>query len=400
MVGISFSTSSIAIIGNFWFLQKKSLIGDVISHALLPGVCVAFLCAQSIAEPYLTIGAFIAGSLALFILDKIVFHSKVKQDGAMAFIVSCFLGTGFFLLTYIQQGGSENQSRLKNLLFGHAATLVREDIFVFICLACLLMVITSLFFKSFSLISFDPLFSEAIGYPVGRLNLLLQFLTILTIIIGVKSIGVLLIATTLTLPAASAYFWTNRLWIMVFISALIASLSSILGTLFSYYISDLPTGPCIVMSMVFCAVFSFLLAPKKGWVYRRYMGYRYGQKVAMENVLKIFYELGEKDKDYYGERSLEGLSAERFMSARVVKGVLGKLVQKGWVRKKTGASWVLTSTGKVEAARIYNLHILWEAYLVHYVNIQSDHVHDDAESIEHVITPDLEAELRAILKMN
>lgn len=397
LIGVVLSTISTAIIGSFWFLQKKALIGDVIAHALLPGICLGFLCTSTKMALYLTIGAFITGSLALFLLEQVNVYSKIKKDSAMALIISTFLGIGLFLLTYIQQSGNESQAGLKSFLFGQASTLVTEDIFVFMGLACILISITILFFKAFSTIGFDPIFAQTIGWPVGLLNLLIQSLTILTIVTGMQSIGILLIASILTIPAATARFWTNHLPFIVVFAALFATLSSILGTMLSYLIAGLPTGPCIVLCLIGLALLSFLIAPKKGFLSRRYKQYKYQEKILIENVLKLVYELGKEDGLYYRDRKFDMLLAKRPMLIKDLKKAFKKLLAKGWVVKTGNNLWRLTPSGKAKGEHVLNLHTLWEAYLMRYLKIKPDHAHDDAESIEHLLTPEIEVDLRRLL---
>lgn len=399
LTGIILSTSSIAIIGNFWFLQKKSLISDAIAHALLPGICIGFLCAGSTKNTlYLTIGGAITGAIALLFLEQIHTHTKIKKDAAIAMVISTFLGSGLFLLTYIQQGGSGGQAGLKLFLFGHTATLMNQDILIFIGLSCLITSITILFFKPFTLLSFDPLFVQTIGWPLGSLKLLLQGLTILTILAGVRAMGTLLIASILIIPAATARFWSSKLSHMVLFSVFLATCSTILGTCLSYFIADLPTGPSIVLCMITLALLSFFVAPQTGLLPRKYKRYKYQEKILIENVLKLLYQLGEEAGAPYKGTKKEVLLKKRPMLAKQLNKALKKLSAQGLINRKNNDTWVLTSEGRAQGKHILSLHTLWETYLMRYLTIQADHVHDDAEAMEHLLTPRLEAELRALLK--
>lgn len=397
LIGVICSTSSTAIIGCFCFLQKKTLAGDAIAHALLPGLCLGFLYTGTQAPFYLIIGACTTGALALFLIDYLPTHSKIKQDTATALVLSSFFGIGLLLLTHIQQSGNVHQAGLQSFLFGHAATLVSQDLLVFTMLSIILIITTILFFKEFKLIIFDARFAHTIGWPVRSLKLLLHAMIILAIVAGIRSIGVILIASILISPAAAARFWTDRLPTMLILATTFAILASIIGTLLSYKISRLPTGPCIVLTITAIALFSFSFSPKKGFIARKYRAYQYHQKVLTENIIKMLYKLGQKDGQHNAYRKEITLLEKRPMNHKNLVRTLKKLQKQGLVAQKKPALWALTSAGKTKGAHMLHLHILWEAYLARHLKIQPDHVHDDAEAIEHLITPELEADLTRLL---
>src|SRR5690554_5361025 len=131
--------SSAAMVGAFILLQKKALIGDAVSHAVLPGICAAFLFSGSKHIGFMLVGAFITGWLALVAIDYIVAKSKIKKDAAIGLVLSVFFGTGMVMMTYIQQSGNAAQSGLDHFLFGKAATLIGTDLLIFSILAIVLL---------------------------------------------------------------------------------------------------------------------------------------------------------------------------------------------------------------------------------------------------------------------
>ncbi len=397
LLGVICSTISTAIIGCFCFLQKKTLVGDAIAHALLPGLCLGFLYTKTQNPFHLITGACTTGAIALFLIDYLPTHTKIKKDTATALILSTFFGTGLLLLTHIQQSNNTNQAGLQRFLFGHAATLVLHDLLIFAILGLILIITTTIFFKEFRLIIFDIKFAHTIGWPVRSLKLLLHTLTILAIVAGIRSIGVILITAILITPAAAARFWTDRLPIMIILAATFASLASIVGTLLSYKISHLPTGPCIVLVTTAIALLSFAFAPKKGIIARKYRKYQYQQKILRENIVKQLYKLGQEDGLYTAPRKISTLVEKCSIKNKKLVYTLKKLLKQGLVTQKKTDLWSLTPAGKAKGAHILHLHLLWEAYLVHHLNIQLDHVHEEAESIEHLITPELEADLTKLL---
>ncbi len=169
LVGISSS-----VIGNFAYLRKRALLGDAIAHAVLPGICLAYMLQGTRSLWVLLPGAFISGWLALQTIDWIDRKSRIKPDAAIGLVLSVFFGAGVMLLTRIQQTGTGTQSGLKNFLFGQAAAIQPGDLVVFAITGIVLCGGVALFFKEFTLLSFDPEFSRASGLPVRWLELLLS----------------------------------------------------------------------------------------------------------------------------------------------------------------------------------------------------------------------------------
>ena len=151
---------SSAIMGCFTFVKKKSLVGDVIAHAVLPGICISFLVSDSKNPFLLIIGAFISGWMSIIVMDAIIRNTKIKEDAATGLSLSVFFGIGILLMTYIQHSGNASQSGLDTFLFGKAAALVGEDLIAFSLIAGIILVVVFLFYKEFKLISFDPLFAK------------------------------------------------------------------------------------------------------------------------------------------------------------------------------------------------------------------------------------------------
>lgn len=390
-------TGSTALIGSFALLKKKALIGDAIAHAVLPGICLAFIITGSKHPMVLTLGAFATGWLALILIDQITQHSKIKEDTAIALVLSSTFGLGVLLLTAVQHTGNAAQVGLANFLLGKAAALTSMDVQVMTILSLLSAVIVLLFFKEFTLVAFDKNFAYAIGIPVQRLELLLTSLTVLSIVVGIRAVGIVLIAAMLITPAATALFWTHHLPTMIGLAAALSMLAGLIGVFISYLAPAMPTGPWIVMIISLFAYTSFLFAPKKGLLARRLRQRKHQKKVLHENVLKLFYELGDLDGHFYKSRTLSALRQHRpLLQSKLLKG-LHQLQQQNMLQQDN-QKWRLTATGKNKGAAISRLHRLWELYLTQYLKIKPDHVHEDAESIEHIITPAVEADLQQLLK--
>ena len=381
-----------ALVGAFAFLRKRALVGDAIAHAILPGVCLSFMISGSKNPFFLIIGAFISGWLGLILIDAIERTTKLKSDAAIGIILSVFFGFGILLLTAIQHSGNASQAGLDKFLFGQAAAMSHQDIYVFAGIGLLLMITILVFYKAFKLISFNPDYAKVIGLPVKSLEILLSTLTVLAVAVGIQAVGVVLMAALLITPASGARFWTDRLGIMILLATIFGAISAFLGSYVSYVAPSMPTGPWIVMFLSIITVTSIWFAPKRGLFYRIKTQRENKKKILIENILKVFYHIGEQAEDYEKPRSTSHLMETRGMRPEEWKSGLNQLVQKNLVRKKAN-KWIITQQGLLEAKRIVRLHRLWEMYLNQRLKLEPDHVHNDAEAIEHIITPELEKQL-------
>lgn len=388
---------SSAVVGTFTFLKKRALTGDAVAHSVLPGVCLAFILSGSKNPFALIIGAFITGWLSLLFIDLVTKKSKIKEDTAIGLTLSVFFGIGILLLTAIQRTGNVSQSGLDHFLFGKAASLVGEDLMVFSITGILLILTIVAFYKELKVISFDPNFSTSSGVPVKALDLLLTSLTVLAVVIGIQAVGVVLMAAMLITPAAAAKYWTDKLLSMVLLAALFGAISGVSGAFISYVAPSMPTGPWIVVIISMIAIFSFFLAPKKGIISKELQQKRNKDKILEDNILKLFYHLSEKNDDFFANRTLSEMMEKRKMDQIQLKRGLKRLISYRYLQKD-GENWKLTEVGRAKGKRIVKLHRLWEVYLTNQLQIAPDHVHEDAETIEHIITPEIEAELEKLLK--
>jgi manganese/zinc/iron transport system permease protein len=258
------------VLGSFTVLRKQSLLGDGVSHAALPGVVMAFILLQSKNTEVLLLGALLSGLLATFIILGIVRYSRIKFDSALALVMSVFFGLGLVLLTYVQKIPNSNQAGLNRFIFGQASTLLQKDIIVMAICGAVLLFLVGLFWKEFKLFSFDSDFAQSLGFSPKYLNLLLSFMIVLAIIIGLQTVGVILMSAMLIAPAVAARQWTKRLWVMVLLSAIFGAVSGVIGPALSSLYAKLPTGPAIVVCVSVFVLISVLFAPGRGVIHRLY----------------------------------------------------------------------------------------------------------------------------------
>lgn len=254
-------------LGSFAVLRRQGLLGDALAHATLPGVCLAFLLFGTKSPAVLLAGAALSAGVGALFIIAVVGGTRIKQDAALGIVLSVFFGAGVVLLTYIAGSGDAGQSGLDRFIFGQAATIVRDDVLTMGVLASVALFLTVLLFKEFKLLSFDPAFAASLGYPVGRLNVLLTALIVVAVVVGIQAVGVVLMAAMLITPAAAARQWTDRLGVMVAVSGFFGAFSGVAGALVSASGSNLPTGPIIVLIATGILLVSLLLGRSRGFLW-------------------------------------------------------------------------------------------------------------------------------------
>ena len=256
------------IAGTFAVLRKESLIGDGLSHAALPGVVIAFLLTGIKDIEVLIIGAALSSITAAWLITITVENSKIKFDGALATILSAFFGLGMVLLTYLQSLNNAGQAGLSKFIFGQAATILARDVYITSAAALIIIVLTALFWKELKLISFDVEYAKTLQIPVTFTLILYRALLIMTIIIGIQSVGAILISSLLIAPAVGARQWTNKLGTMCILAGFFGMLSAMGGTIWSTSVQKLPTGPAIIVILSVIVLLSLIFAPNRGMLWQ------------------------------------------------------------------------------------------------------------------------------------
>ena len=384
------------VLGSFSLLRRQSLLGDSLAHAALPGVVLAFLITGSKAQLGLLLGALIAGLAGAGLIILITRYSRVKEDAAFGIILSVFFGTGIVLLTVVQKLPGGNQSGLDRFLFGQAAALVEKDLYLMGGLGLLALFLVWLFFKEFKLLSFDREFGESLGFPMRFVEMLLTGLLVLVVVLGLQTVGVILMVAALVTPAAAARQWTDNLSQMVMLSGVIGALSGAAGTLLSHSVGRMPTGPSIVLAVSAVFVFSLLAAPRRGLIGAWLRRGRMSRRIRRENLLKDFYRLGEQKGDLGAAFPADELGRVRGIGGAALARIVGPLLRQGYLlRESSGLR--MSERGLGLATDMVRKHRLWELYLTRFLDLPSDHVHRDAEAMEHALGDEEVARLEELL---
>lgn len=338
-------------LGGFALLRRQSLLGDAISHAALPGIALAFLLTGSKAPLVLVTGAALAGWLGATLISSLTRMTRIKYDSALGIMLSVFFGFGLVLLTYIQKRPDANQAGLESYLFGQAAALVQQDVFVILGIGLLVMLLTLVFWKEFKLVSFDPDFAATIGMPVRWVDHLLTGLFVVAIVIGLQTVGVVLMSAMIIAPAAAARQWTDKLRSMIGIAALFGAVSGVGGAVISSRNANLPTGPTIVLFVSLIVFASLMLAPNRGLVFRRIREWKAGKNLRVDAVLVDLYTLASQhtSQEYpHSERVLNVMSSMSGTARRT----LNLLSTLELARQIDQNQWALTPTGVERAERV------------------------------------------------
>ncbi|AFY90084.1 ABC transporter permease [Chroococcidiopsis cubana SAG 39.79] len=244
-----------AVVGSYLMVQRLALLGDAISHSVLPGLAIAFLVGANIF-----VGAFIAGVISTLLIAWIRTRSPIKEDAAMGIVFSAFFALGITLITTIQK---QNKIDLNHFLFGNILGVTFDDVRDTAIIATVVLIVVFLLYKELLFYTFDPLGAQAAGLPVNQLNFGLMLLIALTIVASMKAVGVILVLSLLITPGATAYLLVTRLHQVMILGAAIGIVSSISGMYLSYFF-NLPSGPAIVLVVSGLFALAFLFSPNYG----------------------------------------------------------------------------------------------------------------------------------------
>lgn len=337
------------MLGSFAVLRKQSLLGDAISHAALPGIAIAFLITGAKDSNTLLLGALVSGLIGTFWIRGIVKNTHLKSDTALGLILSLFFGFGMLLLTYIQKQPNANQAGLDKYLFGQAATLLESDVWLMTIVTGLCLIVLLLFWKEFKLLLFDADYTKTLGFNTKFIDILITSFIVLAIVLGLQTVGVVLMSAMLLAPAAAARQWTNSLATMVFLAAIFGAFSGIFGTAISASQNNLSTGPVIVLVASVFVFFSFVFSPSRGLLFKQIRFIRNRRDLELHKTLAFMYNIAETHEDISHPHAIKILNSFQGFT----RGTLQKLVDKNYVTLN-GNLWSLTKEGFNTASNLYN----------------------------------------------
>lgn len=391
MIGTALLGGMSGVVGSFAVLRGRALVGDMLSHAALPGVCVAFWWMNDRNLLGLSLGALASGLLAVAAVTLIVRWSRIKEDAAIGIVLSTFFGAGVVLLSRIQHSPTiANKAGIDHYIFGEPANMLTGDLYLLAGVACFVLAAVASCFKEFQLVCFDRGFAESQGWPTLRLDLTIMAGLAIVTIVGLPIVGVILMAAMLILPAATARFWTNRLQSLLLLAGGLGAASGILGTQVARHVPA--TGAAIVLTAAALFVISLLFAHQRGVVARLLTEWQLRRRISREHLLRALYELGEPQLPQLAAVPIQELRDYRYWGPRAMERLLGWAEGEELLRKSADAA-KLTPLGLQRAAKLTKAHRLWEMYLMQQADIAADHVDRDADDTEHLLPESLLLEL-------
>ena len=383
------------LMGGFLLLRKRSLMGDTLSHATLPGVGLSFMLLVALGGdgkslPILLAGAGITGVIGCAAVLFIREQTRIKDDAAMGIVLSVFFGAGVAILGVIQKMPEGSAAGLESFIYGKTASMVMSDFQILVFITVCVITCSLLLFKEFRLLCFDENFAAVLGWPVKFLDILLLALITAVTVAGLQAVGLILIIAFLITPAAAARFWTNQLDRMLMLSALIGAASGWIGASLSAFFPRLPAGAVIVLVAALFFVVSMLVGTERGVMIRFLRQSQLEKRMGRQHLLRALYEILE------GGRVTEELiirtvpfrqiRGRRTWSDRQLRDYIRRAYNEGLVEAPNKAdSILLTETGLVEAKQVTRNHRLWEIYLIEYADVATSRVDRDADMVEHIL---------------
>lgn len=291
---------SCGLLGSFLVVRKMALVGDALSHAVLPGVALGFLWNMSKDPVAIFIGATLAGLLGTAVVNLLKQTTPLKEDTALGLVLASFFAVGICLMTMIQRLPTGNKSGIDKFLFGQAAAIGAADVQLMAVVTGLVVVVIALFYKEFLVTSFDAGFARAVGLPVQAFHYGLMLLLAFAVVIALQAVGVVLVSAMLITPAAAAYLLTDRMHRMLLLAAVFGMAAGALGAFLSFLGNNLPTGPFMVLAATAVFAAAFLFGPRHGIVARWWRQRSRAARIQRENTLKAIYHVLEA-RNFQGE---------------------------------------------------------------------------------------------------
>lgn len=400
------SAVAAALLGNFLVLRRMSMLGDAISHAVLPGLAAAFFISGSRNSFPMFLGAVVVGVLTAFFTEWIRGVGKVDEGASMGVVFTSLFALG---LVIIVQAADHVDLDPGCVLYGAIELTPLDTIAVAglelpravatlaaVCVINALFV--TIFFKELKLSSFDPALATTTGFNAKVIHYLLMVLVAVTAVASFESVGNILVVAMFVVPPATAYLLTDRLTVMICLSAFLAAIAAVLGHLSALAVpawfgfqSTTTAGMMAVATGLFLSA-AVAFSPKHGVIVKLLRQRILSLKILSDDVVALLYRIQERDiqNGATSTELREALFADWFSLLLVLK----------WLQyhrqvSRSQHSLELTPSGNDRAQKLVRSHRLWEQYLVSEVGLESDQIHDKAERFEHFTDPGMRKDLDA-----
>ena len=401
------------LMGVILFYQRQSLMGEALSHAAYPGIVLGILLAFLFdvrEEVWQTLLAFLGASsaccLGALLIRNLRFVRGMSRDSALSFVLASGFAVALLSLSILQSEVPGVGKKAQSFLLGQAATISDSYAYTSACFALLVICLVAVHKRTIETSLFDKDFAQFIGLSSPAFEFLFFFLLSTCVMIGMKTMGVVLLSSVLVFPAVSGRYLARSLkgqfFFSSFLGASIGGAGVLLSDVLALQLVDsrgdslwLPTGPLIVLLFQAVFILIFFFSPSEGLFFRWARRVLFIFRCRSENALKGLWKehTEKKSKDISILRIKNSLPASFF--ARLL--VFQTLRWKGYISKR-GNQVRVTSLGLMRGQKLVRLHRLWELYLVRFCGMAKERVHPHAEIMEHILTPEVEEELVLLLK--
>jgi manganese/zinc/iron transport system permease protein len=383
---------ALGLLGCFLVVRGMSLLGDALSHAVLPGIVIGFLIADmfgaaSLHSPWILIGAAAMGLLATILVEVVQRQSRVKEDASLGIVFTTLFAAGVILISrYAGQADLDPGCVLYGNIeyFASLNGSLPSGVIPMAVILCLIIIGIVAFYRPLLITTFDPGLAVSVGITAWMVHYGLMTALSLTIVASFEAVGAILAVALLILPGATARLWTNRLSSMLWFTIGYAIICTLVGYWLSHQnVLNSSAGATITATGFFLFVVSWMFSPEAGLLHRWHTRRRLQQKIALENLIKT---IGESSD---GAPELPAADVQTLADElRLTRPRLNKLIQqgmaRGWLSRQDNRIG-LTAAGAERQRRLSQLHVAWETYLQEHLNLPADHVHDAAEWIEHYL---------------
>ena len=375
------------LLGCFIVLRNMALIGDALSHAILPGVVIAFVfVGHSIVGFF--IGSVIAGLISAVAITWIQHQAKTKNDAAIGIVFTAMFSIGVIGISWLSRNEGVHLD-LKDFLFGNVLGVENEDLWLTSATCFYVILSIVVFYRYFFISTFQPTIAQTMGISVKLIHYYLMLLLSFAVVAALQTVGVILVVAMLITPASTALLLTNRLNRVLILSAVIGVISAILGLIAAILFETTP-GPAMAIVTTLFYLLALLAAPERGIIAKKIIQIRVTEKIRNEHVLKESLKLAKNNK-----LSFESLLEKLDISHSKLKSQIVKLKKLGFF--ESSSKLQLSLDGKNKASGLVRAHRLWETYLVDQIGLDETQIHDDADRYEHYLSDEILDEVDATL---
>jgi ABC-type Mn2+/Zn2+ transport system permease subunit/Mn-dependent DtxR family transcriptional regulator len=362
------------LLGSFIVLRNMSLIGDALSHAILPGIVVAFVFFGYSTSAFFG-GSVLAGIIAALLITWLQRSIRIKNDAAIGIIFTFMFSIGVIGISWLSHHDGVHLD-LKDFLFGNILAVQNEDVWMTLGMCVIVSGAILIFYRAMFTTTFQADLASTLGYHQDMIHYLIMLLLSLSVVASLRSVGVILVVAMLITPASAALLISDRLPRVLATSSILGMIAALTGLLLSISI-DTPPGPSMAVVTTLIYLLVMLFAPQRGLIIRWRVRKQQQMRVVVEDILKQLYRI-ENNQPIPYQKLEDTMVHDRKLLTKWIR----KMAQLKLIKFESGEIQ-LTESGKQKANHLVRAHRLWETFLVEELGLKPDQIHEEAERFEH-----------------